>query len=667
MAERPSEILQQAADRLAADPAGAERLARQVLAQAPADPRARLIFASARRRQGRAAEALAILTPLAAAWPKAANTQFELGVSLASLGRDKEAVEPLSRAVALNRDLSLAWKALGEALFRLGEDEDAERAFAEYARSQLSNPALKPVAEALFAGRHDQAEALLRAHLARQPNDSDALRLLAQALLGLSRRDEGEKILQRCLELAPGDHAARFMLATLYFLGQIPAAALAHVQVLVQADPQEIAYLSLQAGCLARLGETDRVTEINEALAARFPAQPKMWLNVGHSHRTAGDRARARAAYERALALAPGFGEAWWALANLKVEPFSDDDVEAMTARLAAGSDRDRLHLHFALGKALEDRKAFAAAFDHYAEGSKRHLATAPHEAAAATARIDRTIRFYTPEVFAARAGQGDPSKAAIFVVGLPRSGSTLVEQILASHSAVEGTMELPEIPNLVLELEASARRHGATWPEALTELSPDDLARLGAAYLAGAGAYRRTQRPRFIDKMPSNFLQAGLIHLILPNAKIVDVRRHPMAVGFSCFKQHFEGGASFSYDLDDIGRWYADYVRLMDHFDAVSPGCVHRVIYEDLVEDTEGEVRRLLAALDLPFEAACLAFHENRRAVRTISSEQVRRPIFREGLDQWRNFEPWLGPLAESLGDALRTWRSPQGRPKAT
>jgi len=659
MPATPNETIQRAADRLAADPAEAERLVRQVLAQAPADPRARLIFASARRRQGRAADALAILQPLAAAWPNAANTQFELGACLAALGRDDEAIEPLSRAVALNRDLSLAWKGLGEALFRLGEDEDAERAFAEYARTQMTDPALKPVAEALFARRYDQAEAQLRVHLGRHPNDSDALRLLAQTLIATSRPDEGEQTLDRCLELAPADHAARFMLANLYFLRQIPAAALAHVRMLLQADPQEIAYLSLEAACLARLGETDRVTEINEGLAARFPVQPKMWLNVGHSHRTAGDRARARAAYERALTLAPGFGEAWWALANLKVEPFSDADVAAMTARLADATDRDRLHLHFALGKALEDRKTFADAFHHYAEGAKMHLATAPHDAAAATARSERTTGFYTREVFEARAGQGDPSDAPIFVVGLPRSGSTLVEQILASHSAVEGTMELPEIPNLVLALEASARRHGASWPEALADLSPADLARLGAAYLEGAGAYRRTARPRFIDKMPGNFLQVGLIHLILPNAKIVDVRRHPMAVGFSCFKQHFEGGAPFSYDLGDIGRWYADYVRLMDHFETVAPGRVHRVTYEDLVENTEDEVRRLLAALNLPFEAACLAFHENRRAVRTISSEQVRQPIFRQGLDQWRNFEPWLGPLAEALGERLTVWRS--------
>jgi len=651
-------IVERAAERLAADPAEAERLARTVLARTPADPRARLIFASARRRQGAAAEAYAILRPLAAAWPNAANTQFEYGASLASLGRDGEAIEPLSRAVALNRDLSAAWKALGEALFRLGDDQDAERAFAEYARTQMTDPALKPVAEALFARRYEQAEAQLRAHLTRNANDSDALRLLAQAVIGLGRGDEGEAILHRCLELAPDDCPARFMLANLYFLRQIPAAALPHVRVLLQADPQEIAYLSLEAGCLARLGESDRVTEINEALAARFPAQPKMWLNVGHSHRTAGDRARARGAYERALSLAPGLGEAWWALANLKVEPFSDADVTAMTARLAGGSDNDQLHLHYALGKALEDRKDFAAAFVHYAEGSKMHLATAPHDAAAATARIDRTIRFFTREVFEARAGQGDPSAAPIFVVGLPRSGSTLVEQILASHSAVEGTMELPEIPNLVHELEASARRHGASWPEALADLSPPDLARLGAAYLESANAYRRTERPRFIDKMPNNFLHAGLIALILPNARIVDVRRHPMATGFSCFKQHFEGGASFSYDLGDIGRWYADYVRLMGHFDQVAPGRVHRVIYEDLVEDTEGGVRRLLAALGLPFEAACLAFHENRRAVRTISSEQVRRPIFREGLEQWRNFEPWLGPLEAALGDRLTAWR---------
>jgi hypothetical protein len=318
-------------------------------------------------------------------------------------------------------------------------------------------------------------------------------------------------------------------------------------------------------------------------------------------------------------------------------------------------SDDDRLHLHYALGKALEDRREHQASFAHYAQGARLRRAATPYDAADTTAQTLRAKALFSAEFFAERAGMGSASDAPIFIVGLPRAGSTLIEQILASHSQVEGTMELPDIGHI-------ARGFGAPYPEALTGMNAAALAALGQAFLDTTRVQRKLGRPFFIDKMPNNFQHIGLIQLILPQAKIIDARRHPLGTCFSAFKQHFAQGQSFSYDLGDLGCYYRNYVDLMAHFDTVLPGRIHRVIYENMVKDTEAEVTRLLAACGLPFEAACLKFYENGRAVRTVSSEQVRRPIFRDGLEQWRAYEPWLAPLKAALGPALEGWKNPSG-----
>jgi hypothetical protein len=348
-------------------------------------------------------------------------------------------------------------------------------------------------------------------------------------------------------------------------------------------------------------------------------------------------------------------------LANLKSESLGSDDEEAMARQLRApdAADDDRLQLNYALGKALEDRCEFAASFEHYATGAKLRRATVPYDAAAMARLFERVRRLFTRPFFSARADQGADSEAPIFIVGLPRSGSTLVEQILASHPAVEGTIELPDITAMAIAVGGYAEAtDDSRYPDRLADLDAAEIADLGEDYLRRTRIHRKLGRLRFIDKMPNNFRYIGFIHLILPRARIIDARRHPMAAGFSCFKQHFARGHNYSYDLSEIGEYYRLYTELMTHFDAVLPGRIHRVIYEDMVEDTEAEVRRLLDYLGLPFEDACLRFHENDRAVRTASSEQVRRPIYREGLDHWRNFEPWLGPLKEALGSTLESWR---------
>jgi tetratricopeptide (TPR) repeat protein len=380
-------------------------------------------------------------------------------------------------------------------------------------------------------------------------------------------------------------------------------------------------------------------------------------MSQGHALKTAGRQAESIEAYRRSIELEPSLGEAYWSLANLKTYRFAPAEIEAMATQLARGDlgAEDRLHFHFALGKAMEDAGDHAAAFAHYAEGNRLRRTTLAYDADETTALVRRAQSLFTPDFFASRRGSGAPSPDPIFVVGLPRSGSTLVEQILASHPAVEGTMELPDLLGLVRELSGRTRRsEPSKYPDALAELGPEALRALGERYLAQTRIQRKTDKPFFIDKMPNNWAHVGLIHLILPNARIVDTRRHPLSCCFSAFKQHFARGQGFTYSLEDVGRYYRDYAALMAHFDSVLPGRVHRVHYERMVEDTETEIRRLLAHCGLEYDERCLHFYENDRAVRTASSEQVRSPIFRDAVDHWRHYEPWLGPLRQALGPVL-------------
>jgi tetratricopeptide (TPR) repeat protein len=419
----------------------------------------------------------------------------------------------------------------------------------------------------------------------------------------------------------------------------------------------------VHAALLARIGDYPASIDAYARLLEEHPAQPKVWMSYGHALKTAGRQPESIAAYRRAIGLRPGLGEAWFSLANLKTFRFDPADVDAMQAQLAQEGlpDEDRLHLEFALGKALEDREEWEASFRHYASGNRIRRGQVRYDADENHAFMLRSRELYTQEFFAARAGQGHPAPDPIFVVGLPRSGSTLVEQILASHPDVEGTMELPDVIAIARSLGGRHRDGaGLHYLDALAALDGPALAALGQRYLDGTRIQRHAGAPSFIDKMPNNFAHLGLIHLMLPNARVVDVRRHPMGCCFSGYKQHFARGQNFSYDLVDIGRYYADYVALMAHYDRVLPGRVHRVVYERLVEDTESEVRALLASCGLPFDERCLRFFENDRAVRTASSEQVRKPIFREGVGHWRHYEPWLGPLAQALGPALASYPDP-------
>ncbi|HSE11369.1 MAG TPA: sulfotransferase, partial [Rudaea sp.] len=440
--------------------------------------------------------------------------------------------------------------------------------------------------------------------------------------------------------------------------------AIVELERLLRDDPANPAYRNLKAVALCHTGDYETAIDIYDELTRTYPAQAPIWLSLGHASKTAGQTERAIVAYRKCIELDPDFGEAHWSLANLKTFRFDEAHIEAMRRALARQDlkQEHRICIEFALGKALEDRADYAESFAHYAIGNTLRLEQIPYSANDTSARLQRARETYSTDFFRQRAGSGCDAPDPIFIIGMPRAGSTLVEQILASHSAVEGTMELPEITSITRDLRrAAADKHPGAYHDALARMSGDELRELGEQYIERTRIHRKLGRPLFIDKMPNNFAHVGLIHLTLPNAKIIDVRRHPLACGFSCFKQHFARGQNFTYGLENVGRYYRDYVGLMAHFDSVLPGRIHRVIYEDLVENTEHEVRRLLDYCGLPFEDACLRFFENDRPVRTASSEQVRQPIYTAGVDHWQHYEPWLGPLKSALGPALAGYRGAQ------
>ena len=645
---------------LVSDPALAEQQAREILRAVPGHPQAQLLLGAALRTKGDLSAALAVLEPLARNQPNAAVAHFELGRTLGALGRTGEAATALKRATTLNPRLTDAWRELGDALSLLGDEAGAAQAQARQIEASVSDPALLEAAKAMVEGRLAVAERALRAFLMDQPTDVAAIRMLAEVGARLGRYEDSETLLARCVELAPGFAAARHNHATVLYRQNRPVEALAELDTLLARDPKHPNYRMLKAAVLGQVGEYGQSIDHYEEVLAVFPQQPKAWMSYGHALKTVGRQADAVGAYRRAIEQEPGLGEAYWSLANLKTVRFSPEDLAAMAAQLERDAvvGEDRFHMHYALAKALEDAGQYEAAFGHYAKGAALRRERLGYDADDNAEDLRRVRALFTPAFYAARAGMGCPARDPIFIVGLPRSGSTLVEQILASHSQVEGTMELPDIIAMARRLGGRrAREDASAYPEVLTDLDADAIAALGQEFLDRTRVQRKLGRPFFIDKMPNNFAHTGFIHLILPNAKIIDARRHPLGCCFSGFKQHFARGQAFSYDLTDIGRYYADYVTLMAHFDAVLPGRIHRVIYEEMVADPETQVRRLLDYCGLAFEPACLKFYENDRAVRTASSEQVRQPIFADGVDHWRHFEPWLDPLKTALGPVLAAY----------
>ncbi len=647
-------------DLLGQSPAQAAEQAGEILKVAKDNPAALFLLGAARRRLGDAHEAVAVLVVALKGMPHSAELILELALAEAARGESRRAMSLGDRAMGIGGGVANGWRALGDELMRAGDTDAAGRAHVNHVTASAKDPVLLEAALALNDGRIGVAERQLKSYLMRHPTDVAAIRMLAELAARIGRMKDSETLLTRCLQLAPDFRAARHNLGIVLLRQGKSAAAITETETLLKAQPKDAGYRTLYCAALVRNGDYAKAIAQYDALLADHPKHPKSWMSFGHALKTVGRGADAIDAYRRAIALRPSLGEAWWSLANLKTFRFSAENIAVMQRELARDDidDDDRLHLSFALGKALEDLGDYEGSFGHYDRANTLRQGQIGYDDDEMAGRVSDIGAWFTSDIFRARAGQGCMAADPIFVVGMPRAGSTLIEQILSSHSMIEGTTELPDIIALAREIGARGSvADKSTYPQILSALSPDEMRQLGEEYLVRTRGQRKTDKPYFIDKMPNNFMHAGFIRLILPKAAIIDARRHPMACCFSNFKQHFAKGQGFSYGQQRIARYYRDYVMLMARFDETMPGAVHRVIHERLVGNLEGEVRAMLAFIGVPFEDACLRFFETDRAIRTPSSEQVRRPIFTEGLDQWRNYEPWLGPMKAELGSVLEAY----------
>jgi tetratricopeptide (TPR) repeat protein len=606
---------------------------------------------------------------------------YEHALTLSAMSVFEPAIEELqtiTRRVPTHPGASLK---LSELLRLAGRDMEADKADAAAVRyagnaskwqstrdtrtiAQLHAAERKLLAELSvrdWAGQMD----MLRERLAEIPTDALATRVLA----GIEAQDgdyvTARALLERTLELSPLYHLARAELAALLMTGDYFVRALEQTTILVHEAPGNSEYRAIHSDALARVGDLPAAVAVREELLREDPRDPDLWHAYGHLQRHLGRRDDSARAFRRCLDIEPTKGQAYWGLASLRGSLLTDTDVSAMRGCLVKASlePSSRMYMYYALGHALERRGDFSASFTAYQEGARlfRGSFLTRGEAYSDSAYVELVgamKRVYTARLLdrIVASPATSPAVTPIFIVGMPRAGSTLVEQILASHSKVEGTHELPLIGGITSDLALSRRIiMPDAYPDCVLDMAPARLAALGERYLKEARRYRKTERPYFIDKRPWNWLDAGLIHLILPHAKIIDVRREPMAACFAMFKQVLTDGADFSYDLRDLGHYYTEYVGLMNHYASVLPGRIHFVQYECLVENTEGEIRRLLDYCGLPFEQGCLRYWETDRAVITPSAEQVRRPIYRDAVEQWRNFEPWLGPLKEALSEPTR------------
>jgi tetratricopeptide (TPR) repeat protein len=547
-----------------------------------------------------------------------------------------------------------AWLAYGDVLVELEKYPDAKFA---YECARLADPEVRRIEQArdaLASDDHKTAEEIFRDVLRADPAQVAALCGLAAVSLTVSRSLDAVRLLKHALkQSAHLPLALRGLSQALLAQGHLPEAESA-VRRLLKIEAENPNNWVLLATVYTRLMRQPDALAAFEEAARMNPAEVRLRLSIGHLNKTLGRRSECEQSYKQCLEMDPNMGEAYWSLADLKNYVFADAEIASMQSLIKGedGDDEDQAHLHFALGRAFEHKKDYPAAFEHYATGNRRRRKTVPFDIEAFENKTRRVRESFDGAFFAARSGYGFPDPSPIFIVGLPRSGSTLIEQILASHTCVEGTFELPNLLSIVREFDHADAQHDA-YPEIVCALPLEQFANLGRRYIEETAPLRGA-RPYFIDKMPNNFSHVGLIQSILPRAVLIDARRHPMDACFSTYKQHFAEGQSFSYDLTDLGRYYRCYLSLMDHWDAVLPGKVLHLQYEELIRDPEAQIRRLLSHCSLPFEPACLSFHETQRPVRTASAEQVRQPLYTSGVGYWHHFEANLEPLKRALGDSL-------------
>jgi len=639
------------------DPALAQEQASEILRIYPDTPKAKRILASAYRMQKKPQKGLEILTSMLGDFLDSPDFLHEIAQCYGAVGRGDDAINALRRAVKLDPKHAPSWQSLGHQLKVAGDETGSQHAFEQHFALSTPHPELVEAVKLLREGKLGKAERIVRELLKEYPTDVSAIRVLADVGIKVGQLKDARNLLERCLELAPDFHAARHSYALVLIRLHKPEAALLEAERLLSQEPNNPNFLTLKASILVRIGDHDEAIRIYEKVLKNYPNQARAQMSYGHTLKTVGRLEDSIEAYRKCIRLSPEVGEAYWSLANLKTFRFSDDDMENMRQQVTAegGDADDQAHLAFALGKALEDRREYDESFKFYRRGNSIRRIEHRHNPKINVLDSVRQVRTLDKAFFEQRKGWGCQSSEPIFIVGLPRAGSTLLEQILASHSQVEGTTELQDIIAISRRLGDRSRQNPAgKYPEILRQMTADQFCELGENYLETT-RIQRSNYPFFIDKMPNNFRHIGLIHLILPNSKIIDARRHPMGGCFSGYKQLFANGQTFTYGLEDIGKYYRDYVRLMDHWDNVLPGRVHRVQYEEMVSDTETQIRALLDYCELEFEEQCLSFYETERAVRTPSSEQVRQPIYKEGLEQWRHYESHLGSLKEALGPEIR------------
>ena len=630
--------------------------AEALVALAPQSRDALCLLALSQRHLNRIPDALATLSRLEALHPGFSGLFQERGYCYVALKDARRAIDAFRSCVTANPAMPASWSML-ESLYRMvGDLRNAAVAAAQVQRWKRTPPEVVRATSLYSDGDVAAAESLIRAFLGRYTKNVEALHVLAVILVGRRALEEAQSLLESAIALAPEDHAIRHSHALVLIERHKYREAQQQAEQLLRREPGNPAFLALGASACVGLGRHEQAVPLYRRLLTGAPQAADLHLSLGHSLKALGQRDEAIASYRAAAAARADYGDAYWSLANLKTYRFDEADIARMQAAEATPgtSLADRYNFCFALGKAHEDRGDYATSWQYYDRGNALKRSESHYRPEIVETNTRLQIEVCTREFFVARAGYGDPDPAPILIVGMPRSGSTLIEQILASHSQVEGTHELTDIQQIVLGLEGVAfDPHNPRYPGVLAAMKPEEFLALGRKYLQDTADFR-SGKPHFIDKMPNNFRHIGLIHLMLPNARIIDVRREPMACCVSNLKQLFGNGQEFTYSIQDIARYYRTYLELMRHWDEVLPGKILRVRHEDVVDDLEGSVRRMLDFCGLEFESACVEFHRTRRNVLTASCEQVRQPIFREGLDQWKHFEPWLGYLKEALGDAL-------------
>jgi tetratricopeptide (TPR) repeat protein len=635
----------------AGDFATAEDRCRAVLEANPRDVNMLALLGALLVKLGREAEAEKRLKEVIGLAPAFAKPHEDLGLLLMQQDRAADAVPYLQRATQIDPKLEKAWFTLGKALVLLGRGTEADQAFEKSFELSPERRMMAHAAEHQKEGRLEEAERLYRRVLRHNPRNVDAMRLLALIDIGAGREAEAESLLQQAIAAAPDFLAALLDLGRLRKDQDRFGDALQCFDRALALDAANAQTHFLRAATLAPAALTNEAIEAYQRCLKLRPGHMGAMIGLGHMYKAVGRYEDAVASYDACIRQHPELGEPYWSLANLKTYRFDDDQIAEMERRATAGglAAQSEVNFLYALGKAYEDRKNYERAWHFYHAGATKQRGEVAYDPVQTETMNDRLIRAFPAELFATHRGAGNPDRAPIFIVGLPRSGSTLLEQILASHGQVEGTSELPYVGRIAMWLNRK-RAQGVHYPESVRDLRTQDFAALGSQYLEYSRLHRRAGSRHFIDKMPNNFPNVGLITLMLPNAKIIDARRHPLDACVSCYRQLFAKGQNFTYDLLEIGEYYLQYQRMMDHWADVLPGKVLTVQYEEVVTDFEPQVRRLLEFCGLEWDEACLRFYESERTVRTPSAEQVRQPIYDRSIGQWRRYEPWLGELLTTL-----------------